>query len=68
MSSPDSSSPTAQQEMRQIVDDQPPDATYDEILRKLAFKRMIDRGLMDEAQGRILDSSELHQQIEGWLA
>ena len=53
--------------MRKIVDDQPADATYDEILRKLAFKRMVDRGLADEAEGRVSTLDELRRHIETWL-
>lgn len=57
---------TVKQLMRLIIDDQPIDASYDEILRKLAFKRMVSRGLADAASGRTVGTDELRRQIRCW--
>ena len=35
----------AKQKMKEVIESQPEDATYDEILRELTFERMVDRGL-----------------------
>jgi hypothetical protein len=45
---------SAQTEIARIVKEQPADSTFDEILRELAFRRMIDRGLEDVKNGRVL--------------
>lgn len=57
---------TVKQLMRLIIEDQPVDATYDEILRKLAFERMVNRGLADAAQGRTVDTEALRTLIRSW--
>ena len=38
---------TVKEKIVKIVKFQPDDSTYDEILRELAFKQMIERGLED---------------------
>ena len=52
--------------VRQIIDSQPDDSSYDEILRELAFARMIDRGLADSDEGRTIDNEEFQRRIESW--
>ena len=42
----------AKESMIEIIGRQPDDSTYDEILRELAFARMVQRGLDDSAAGR----------------
>ena len=34
-------------QMTKIIEGQPEDSSYDEILRELAFARMVERGLVD---------------------
>lgn len=57
---------TAKEKMTEIIRSQPDDATYEEILRELAFARMIDRGLADAHEGRILPDEEIKQRIGAW--
>jgi predicted transcriptional regulator len=57
---------TAKEKMTEIIRSQPDDATYEEILRELAFERMIDRGLADARQGRTLPDEEIKQRIRTW--
>lgn len=57
---------TAKEKMTEIIRSQPDDATYEEILRELAFERMIDRGLADARVGRILPDEEIKQRIGTW--
>ena len=57
---------TAKQRVLEIVEDQPDDSSYDEILRELAFERMIERGLQDVEEGRTISSEEMLQRIESW--
>ncbi|MEM1176706.1 MAG: hypothetical protein AAGM22_00050 [Acidobacteriota bacterium] len=49
-----------------IVGDQPDDSSYDEILRELAFDRMIGRGLVDIGAGRTLGDLEMRRRLRVW--
>jgi predicted transcriptional regulator len=57
---------TAKQQMITILQQQPEDSTFDELLRELAFSRMIDRGLKDVEAGRTLDNEQARRQIKSW--
>ena len=61
-----SQQPSAKSVIRAIVDDQPDDASYEEILRELAFDRMVERGLRDVRAGRVLNNREAAQKIRSW--
>lgn len=50
----------------QLVNEQPDDSTYDEILRELAFARMVERGLEDSRQGRTVSDDEMRKRIKSW--
>ena len=39
-----------------LIHAQPEDATYEEIMRELAFERMIERGLADSCSGNIIST------------
>ena len=57
---------TAKESMSRIIDRQSDDSSYDEILRELAFARMVDRGLSDSDHGRTIENSELERRIQSW--
>ncbi len=56
----------ARELMLAILDAQPADSSYDELLRKLAFQRLVDRGLTDLEQGDTLGTDELRRRIKTW--
>jgi len=56
----------AKDTMKKVIDAQPDDSTYEEILRELAFARMIDRGLEDSRAGRTISNEEMAQRIRTW--
>ena len=58
---------TAKESMRKILEHQPEDSSYDELLRELAFKRMIDAGLKDVDEGNTITNEEMKQKISTWL-
>ena len=58
---------TAKESMRKILEHQPEDSSYDELLRELAFKRMIDAGLKDVDEGNTITNEEMKQKINTWL-
>jgi len=56
----------AKQMMNEVINKQPEDATYAEILRELAFQQMIDNGLDDSKKGRVINNQEMQQKIDSW--
>ncbi len=52
--------------LKEIIDDQPNDATFDEILRELAFERIIERGLDDSKNGHSISNDEMGHRIKTW--
>jgi hypothetical protein len=58
--------PTAKEQITTLIQDQPDDSTYDEILRELAFHRMVSRGLSDSRRGQVVDDASLRRQVRSW--
>lgn len=56
----------AKERMEEIIQKQPPDATYDEILRALVFERMVERGLNDSRAGKVISNDEMRRRIGQW--
>ena len=56
----------AKERMTQIIQQQPDDSSYDEILRELAFARMVERGLEDARKGRTISNEEMARRIQSW--
>lgn len=57
---------SAKEQIAKILQDQPDDSSYDEILRELAFARMIERGLADSDAGRTISHEEMGRRIKTW--
>ena len=49
--------------MAEIIQEQPEDATYEEIIRELAFERMVERGLADSRTGKFISNEEMAWRI-----
>lgn len=60
--------PTVKEQMVEVINSQPLDASYDEIMRELAFERMVNRGLADSRQKRTLSNEEIERRIQSWQA
>ncbi len=58
--------PTVREQMVEVINSQPLDASYDEIMRELAFERMVTRGLADSRQKRTLSNEEIERRIQSW--
>ena len=54
------------EKMKEVIESQPDDATYEEILRELTFERMVERGLADSREGRVISSEEMKRRIRSW--
>jgi len=50
--------------MVKVIESQPDDSTFDEILRELAFARMIEMGIADSDAGHTISNREMKQRIE----
>ena len=57
---------TDKERLKSVIEAQPDDASYDEILRELAFERMIERGLSDSRTGRTISDEEMGNRIRLW--
>ncbi len=57
---------TAKEKMNEIIKNQPEDSTYEEILKELAFARMVERGLEDSKAGRSISNEEMSRRIRSW--
>lgn len=56
--------PSAKEQIAKILQDQPDDSSYDELLRELAFARIIERGLEDSDAGRTINHEEMGRRIK----
>lgn len=54
------------QKMSDVIQAQPDDATYEEIMRELTFERMVVRGLEDFRAGRVVSNEEMERRIRTW--
>lgn len=57
---------TAKAEIAKIVDSQPDDSSFEEIVREIVFRVIIERGLKDSNEGRVITDNELTQRIKKW--
>ena len=60
------SAPTPKDQLRQVLEGQPEDSSHDELLRELAFSCMVERGLADAREGRVVAHATLRADIESW--
>ena len=56
----------AKQNAEKIIQSLPDDASYDEILKELAFAKMIEQGLDDSENNRVISNEEMEQKILEW--
>jgi len=52
--------------MAEIIKEQPDDASYEEIIRELAFEYMVERGLEDSRSGRVISNEDMRHRIRTW--
>ncbi len=52
--------------MAELIQNQPEDATYEEILRELAFEQMIAHGLQDSKEGKTISNDEMRHRMRAW--
>ncbi|MCA9500770.1 MAG: hypothetical protein KC588_16360 [Nitrospira sp.] len=54
------------EKMTEVIQSQFEDATYEGILRDLAFERMIERGVLDSRSGRVISYEDMKRRIRPW--
>ncbi len=54
------------EEALKIIQGLPDDCSTDDILAELFFKKQVDAGLMDVAEGRVMSHDELKARIGKW--
>ena len=57
---------TAPKQAKKVIDSLPEDTSYDEILKELAFDRMIQRGLKDSNDNKTISNQEMKNRIKQW--
>jgi predicted transcriptional regulator len=57
---------SAKDQILEILRNQPDDSSFDELLRELAFVRMVERGLADSEAGRTVSHEEMARRIRSW--
>ncbi len=57
---------SAKEHIAEIIKRQPDDSSYDEIVRELAFDLMVQRGLKDSAEQRVISNEEMERRIKTW--
>ena len=54
------------EKMTEVIQSQPEDAMYEEIMRELTFEKMIERGLADSRSGRVISNEDMERRIRTW--
>ena len=57
---------SVKEEMTRIIQEQPDDSSFDEILRELAQACMINRGIQDSDADRTTRDDEMRRQMDQW--
>ena len=57
---------TAKDELKELIERQPEDSSYEELVREMAFDVMVRRGLADSDAGRTLADDEVRRRIRAW--
>lgn len=57
---------TAKEKIRESIEAQPDDASYEEIMRELAFGQMVERGFEDSSGGRVISDEAMKRRIRTW--
>ncbi len=56
----------AKDHIKQLINSLPEDSSYEEILREVAFARMVEKGLDDYRENRTISNEEMEHRIKTW--
>ena len=57
---------TDKQRMIQLLEGQPDDSSFEELIKELAFDRMVERGVADAESGRTISHEEMGGRMAAW--
>jgi len=57
---------TVKEELTRLIQGQPDDSSREEIVRKLAFHVMVERGIADSDAKRTISNEEMGRRIRSW--
>ncbi len=57
---------TAKERLKTLIEQQPEDSTYEELIREIAFALIVERGLKDSDEGRSISNEEMGRRIQAW--
>ena len=57
---------TAKARMLDIIENQPDDSSFDQLLRELAYRGMVERGLTDSNAGNTITTDQLRSKLDQW--
>ena len=57
---------SVKERLKEIIDNQPDDASYEEILKELAFERMLEKGLNNSEKDKVISNEEMEHRIKTW--
>lgn len=56
----------AKQQLARLIQEQPEDSSFEEIVREMAFNLMVQRGLKDSDHGKTITNEEMKHRIRTW--
>ena len=54
------------EKIKELLESQPEDASYDEILREIVFEGMVEKGLSDSRSGNVISNDSMAHRIKSW--
>ena len=57
---------TAKEKLAELLAKQPDDSSYEEIVQELAFSAMVQQGLSDSDNDKVISNDEMHKRIRSW--
>jgi predicted transcriptional regulator len=58
---------TAKEQVRQLLDEIPDDASLQDIEYRIYLRRKVDQGLEDVRRGRVVEQAEVERRMARWL-
>ena len=56
----------AKDQLARLLEQQPDDSSYEELIREMAFSLMVKRGLNDSDKGQVISNEEMQHRIRTW--
>ena len=52
--------------IKQLINSLPEDSSYEDILREVAFARMVENGLSDSKDNQVISNNDMEHRIKSW--